>query len=148
MEQERQAQEQLLQAWMEMEVCIRGNRLLSDLSMNEMLICNLLYQHRGSDPVTATELCARTRLLKSQMNHILNSMESQGLICRKRNSRDKRAVCVSLCEEAIPRYLREHDHVLSIVGAVCRALGKDDAEALTTLMHKAASIVSQLKEEP
>ena len=29
-----------------------------------------------------------------------------------------------------------------------RPLGKDDAEALTTLMHKAASIVSHLKEEP
>ena len=147
MEHERQAQEQLLQAWMEMEVCIRGNRLLSDLSMNEMLICNMLYQRRGGDPVTATELCTRTRLLKSQMNHILNSMESQGLIRRERNNRDKRAVCVSLCEEAIPRYLREHDHVLGIVGAVCSALGRDDAEALTTLMHKAASIVSHLKEE-
>ena len=147
MEHKRQAQEQLLQAWMEMEVCIRGNRLLSDLSMNEMLICNLLYQRRSGDPVTATELCTRTRLLKSQMNHLLNSMESQGLIRRERNSRDKRAVCVSLCEEAVPRYLREHDHVLEIVGAVCSALGKDDAEALTTLMHKAASIVSHLKEE-
>ena len=148
MEHERQAQEQLLQAWMEMEVCIRGNRLLSDLSMNEMLICNLLYQRCDGDPVTATELCTRTHLLKSQMNHILNSMESQGLIRRERNSRDKRAICVSLYEEAIPRYLREHNHVLSIVGAVCRELGEKDAETLTTLMHKAASIVSHLKEEP
>lgn len=148
MEHTRQAQEQLLQAWMEMEVCIRGNRLLSDLSMNEMLICNILYQRRGGDPVTATELCSRTRLLKSQMNHILNSMESQGLIHRERNNRDKRVVCVSLCEDAIPRYLQEHNHVLSIVEAVCNEMGKDDAEALTVLMHKAASIVSHLKEGP
>ena len=147
MEQRRQAQEQLLHAWMEMEVCIRGNRLLSDLSMNEMLICNLLYQRRDGDPVTATELCAHTRLLKSQMNHILNAMESQGMIRRERNSRDKRAVFVSLCEEAIPRYLREHNHVLNIVGTVCRELGEKDAETLTALMHKAASIVSHLKEE-
>ena len=146
MEQSRQAQEQLLRAWMEMEVCIRGNRLLSDLSMNEMLICNALYQQ--PEGMTATELCAHTRLLKSQMNHILNSMEQQGLIIRARSRTDKRAVCVCLQEEAIPRYLREHDRVLNIVGAVCSALGPADAEALTTLMHKAASIVSNLKEEP
>lgn len=146
MERERQVQEQLLRAWMEMEVCIRGNRLLSDLSMNEMLVCNALYQQ--PDGMTATELCAHTRLLKSQMNHLLNSMESQEMIRRERDSRDKRSICVRLCDEAIPRYLREHDHVLGIVGVVCDALGSDEAEALTALMHKAASIVSNLKEEP
>ena len=85
---EHQMQEALLQAWMAMEVCIRGNRLLSDLSMNEMLICNTLYARRQGAPVTATELCAKTQLLKSQMNRVLNQMEFQGLIRRERSSSD------------------------------------------------------------
>ena len=147
MESSYQLQENLLRAWMGMEVSIRGNRLLSDLSMNEMLICNTLYQRRSGEPVTATELCGQTRLLKSQMNHVLNRMESQGLISRERSSDDKRVVYVSLQEEAVPRYLREHEHVLKIVGAVCGALGEEDSKTLATLMQKAAAVVSKIKEE-
>ena len=139
-------QEELLLSWMAMEVCIRGNRLLSDLSMNEMLICNLLYQR--PEGVTATELCRHTKLLKSQMNRILSSMEEQGLILRERETCDKRAVRVRLREEALPRYLREHDRVLGIVDRVCGALGEADAKQLSELMCKAAYIVSNLKEEP
>lgn len=146
MENSRQMQETLLHAWMSMEVCIRGNRLLSDLSMNEMLICNTLYQ-RQDEGVTATELCASTRLLKSQMNRVLNTMEYQGLICRERATHDKRVVYIRLADEAIPRYLREHDHVLDIVGAACSALGEADAKALAALMSKAAAVIGNLKEE-
>jgi len=143
--EKRKLQENLLGAWMAMEVCIRGNRLLSDLSMNEMLICNILYRRQA--PVTATELCAHTKLLKSQMNRVLSGMEEQGLILRERGQTDKRVVLVSLREEAVPRYLREHEHVLRIVDAVCGALGEDDTAALAALMEKAAAVVSNIKEE-
>jgi len=150
MEDRRDAREQLLEAWMAMEVCIRGNRLLSEFSMNEMLVCNTLY-HRmqtGGDPVTATELCRKLQLLKSQMNRLLAGMEFDGLIRRERNPADKRESYVYLREEALPRYLKEHDHVLGIVEAVCTALGEADTLALTDLMRKAAHTVNHLKEEP
>ena len=63
---QRNLQEDLLRSWMAMEVCIRGNRLLSTFSMNEMLVCNILYQMQQIDgaPVTAIELCSRTKLLQ------------------------------------------------------------------------------------
>ena len=147
MEKTRQLQEDLLQSWMAMEVGIRGNRLLSDLSMNEMMICNFLYQRRNGAPVTATELCEHTRLLKSQMNRTLNTMEYQGIICRDRSPSDKRAVYVRLQDEALPRYLQEHEHVLQIVGKVLESLGEEDTEALTKLMQKAAEIVGSTKED-
>ena len=38
-----QTREELLRAWMSLSAYIRGNRLLRELSMNEMLVCNLLY---------------------------------------------------------------------------------------------------------
>ena len=146
---ERTRQEQLLEAWMAMEVCIRGNRLLSEFSMNEMLVCNTLYHQMqtGGTPVTATDLCARTQLLKSQMNRLLSGMEFDGLIRRERNPADKRESYVYLREEAVPRYLKEHEHVLNIVAAVCSTLGDEDTHALTILMRKASAIVNQLKEE-
>ena len=70
-------QEALLQAWMQMSVCIRGNRLLSSLSFNEIMLCGMLYRRKnaGLPPLSATELGEEMRLLKSQMNHILTSME-------------------------------------------------------------------------
>ena len=150
MEAQRNTQEQLLQAWMAMEVCIRGNRLLSDFSMNEMLICNTLYHQRltGGDPVTATDLCERTQLLKPQMNRILNTMEQEGLIRRERNPADKRESYVYLREEALPRYLKEHDHVLNIVDRVRAALGDEDTQILTALMLKASAVVNKIEEEP
>ena len=92
-----QTREELLRAWMSLSAYIRGNRLLRELSMNEMLVCNLLYrrQEEGGPPVTATELCARTQLLKSQVNHILTAMESRGLIERARSQADRRVVSIA-----------------------------------------------------
>ena len=92
--------------------------------------------------------CRKLQLLKSQMNRLLSGMEYDGLIRRERNPADKRESYVYLREEALPRYLKEHDHVLNIVGAVCSVLGDEDAQALTTLMHRAAATVTQMKEEP
>ena len=150
MEMHQTMQEELLQSWMAMEVCIRGNRLLSEFSMNEMMVCNVLYRQMqlGGAPVTATDLCQQTQLLKSQMNRLLSGMEYDGLIRRERNPADKRESYVYLREEAVPRYLKEHSHVLNIVAAVCSALGEEDTRSLTALMGKAARTVNELKEEP
>ena len=50
-------QEELLHAWMQMSVFIRGNRLLTDFSFNEIMICGLLFrqQESGATPLTATQ---------------------------------------------------------------------------------------------
>ena len=140
-------QEELLRAWMDMAACIRGNRFLSTLSFNESFICNLLYrQHQeGLGGMTAAELCRRTRLLKSQMNHVLSGMERKGLICRTPSQRDRRSVLISLREEALPAYLAEHGAVLEIVSQVCGQLGSQQTEALSQLLRQAVAAVDQLK---
>lgn len=145
MEKHRLMEEELLYAWMEMSLHIRGNRILTDFSFNEIMICGLLYrrQQNGLSPLTATELGAYTRLLKSQINHILTSMEDRGLIRRERSRQDKRQVYVHLQEEAVPRYLEEHNKVLKIVDSVRLALGDEDTKTLTALMRKATAVVNQ-----
>ena len=135
---------------MYLSTSINNSRLTSDMPYKESLICNILYRNSMDTPerlLTATDLCSMTKMLKSQMNRTLNNMETQGLIRRERSGSDKRAVYVYLQVEAIPRYLREHTHVLNIVDAVCGALGKEDAKTLAALMQKAASVVSEIKEE-
>ena len=105
-------QEDLLYAWMEMSVFIRGNRILTDLSFNEVMICGMLYRQKNNTPLTATELGERTNLLKSQINHILTDMEKRGLVQRTRSTADKRVVYVPLSEEVHVRYLQEHAKVM------------------------------------
>lgn len=139
MEQERIAQEELLRAWMKMAVCIRGNRLLSILSLNEMLICSYLYQQHcsGGEPITATELCTQMNLLKSQMNHLLTALEEKGFVRRERGETDRRMVCVYLQDAGISVYLKEHENVLGILRAVHASLGDDNTRTLARLLNQA-----------
>jgi len=148
----REIHEELLYAWMEMSLQIRGNRILSDFSFNEMMLYGMLQrrQSAGLPPISATELGSYTKLLKSQINHILTQMENRGLIRRERSTRDKRVVYVHPLEGALPRYEKEHEKVLQIVEHVFSVLGDNDAQTLTVLMRKATAAVNDhtLQEEP
>ena len=152
MEQRREMLEELLYAWMEMSLHIRGNRILDGFSFNEIMICGLLHRRQvsGQPPLTATELGDYTRLLKSQINHILTGMESRGLIYRERAAHDKRVIYVHLRDDALSAYLTEHEKVLDIVDSVSASLGEEDTKHLTALMRKATAVVNNCisKEEP
>ena len=137
-------QEELLHAWMEMSVFIRGNRLLTDLSFNEIMICGMLFrqQESGTAPLSATELGERTNLLKSQINHILTGMEQRGLIERVRSTEDKRVVYAHLSTEGRTIYLQEHTKVMEIINEVHSALGREKTQELTEMLKPATAIVT------
>jgi DNA-binding MarR family transcriptional regulator len=137
-----QTQENLLQAWMEMSVFIRGNRILTDLSFNEVMICGMLSRQHPDAPLTATELGEQTNLLKSQINHILTGMEQRNLIKRTRSTSDKRVVYVQLSEEGRQTYAREHTGVMEILKAVHEEFGSEKTRELTNMLKKATSIVN------
>ena len=139
---EQQIQENLLQAWMEMSVFIRGNRILTGLSFNEVMICGMLYRQPSDTPLTATELGERTNLLKSQINHILTGMERRNLIERTRSTADKRVVYVQLSEEGRRTYAQEHAGVMAILAAVHEEFGSEKTKELTAMLKKATSIVN------
>lgn len=136
-------QEDLLHAWMQMSVFIRGNRLLSDFSFNEIMICGLLFrqQESGAASLTATELGERTNLLKSQINHILTQMENRNWIERIRSTSDKRVVYILLTETGRENYLKEHEKVLGILNEVHRELGSEKTMELTSLLKQATAVV-------
>ena len=139
---EHQLQEALLYAWMEMSVFIRGNRILADLSFNEVMICGMLSRRQADAPLPATELGERTNLLKSQINHILTAMEQRGLVERTRSTTDKRVVYVRLSEEGRRLYAREHDRVMEILKAVYGEFGSEKPRELPAMLKKATSIVN------
>lgn len=138
--------EELLQAWIDMSLMIRGNRLLSDFSFNEMVICRILYAQRqsGGRPVTATELCSRMQLLKSQVNRILTSMEKAGIIQRVRSVQDKRKIEIQLCEEAVQAYEREHERILRLMAYIGQRMGGEQCAMLAHLLKEAVASIQEL----
>ncbi len=137
-------QEELLYAWMQMSVCIRGNRILSALSFNEMMLCGMMHrrQSAGLSPLTATELGERMKLLKSQINHLLTGMEKNGVISRIRSTEDKRVIHVYLTDTGRELYEQEHARVMEIMSLIQRDLGNDDTRRLTELIVRATELVA------
>lgn len=145
MEEDRPEREALLDAWMAMTAWIRGNRLLKTFSLNEMLILSALCRREeaGGPMLTATELCGATRLLKSQVNRILTSLEDRGLLERLRSREDRRMVYLRLRGDAPSLYRQEHAHVLEILDNVCGALGEEGTRQLTALLSRATAAAAQ-----
>lgn len=143
-------QEELLQAWIDMSLSIRGNRLVSGLSFNEIVICRILYmqQLEGGKPVTATDLCRRMHLLKSQINKLLTSMEKQGLIERVRSEKDRRKMELRLNPESECVYLKAHEGIMKIMGHVCSTMGEEQSQQLAVLLRQAVSSIDRMPSAP
>lgn len=144
---QRESIENLLDAWLKMSICIRGNRIVKSMSFNEILICNILYKHQDAETITATDLCNRTRLLKSQINKILSEMENRNLIERVRSNKDKRKIFIKLKSEGALAYRKEHEGILNILSAVFEEMGNEKVESLTENLNEALSIVDRLQKQ-
>lgn len=137
-------QEELLDAWLNMYVSIRGNRIVSGLRFNEILICNILYRQKleHSSLLTATDLCDKTKLLKSQINKLLSSLEKKEIIERFRSETDKRRIYIRLTEKNISIYLAEHAQIMKILNTLWDTMGEEKITTLTALLHEATTIIA------
>lgn len=118
--------EQLLDAWLSLSTTIINDRVVSEMPYNESLICNLLYRNQLRSPekrLTATDLCNETKMLKSQMNRTLNSMEQKGIISRERSDQDKRQVFVTFHYDRASAYQKQHEKILQMADAIIAKLG-------------------------
>ena len=142
-----QAEEKLLQAWINMSLMIRGNRLVSAMSFNEIVVCRILHNRRleNGEPVTASELCQKMQLLKSQINKILTSMEKTGYLERVRSQNDRRKIEIRLTPAAEAVYEAEHARVMNIIGHVSQELGEEQSKKLTELLNRTVDSIEQLE---
>ena len=136
--------EELLEAWLRLSCVIDNQRLAADFPFNEALVCGLL--SRGGCR-TASELCARTRILKSQMNAILRSLESQGVIARQRSQTDRRRVELRLLPAGLERYRASHRQALDTVDRLISGMGEDAARQLLPLLRRAADAFDTMQKE-
>jgi len=140
--------EKILGAWLKLSTVICNERIVSELPYNESLICGILHESATEHPeekITATDLCEKTNIQKSQMNRILNTLEEKGLIFRKRSEKDKRQVFVSMNMENAEVYERQHKNILKVVDEIVEKVGKEKAEEIiqlfTLISNKAKEVI-------
>ncbi len=147
MDQKREIGEQLIKAWLNLSSTVWNRRVVSYMTFNEMSVCSLLKYQMDEDPqnrLTATDLCEKTRLFKSQMNKVLNTMETRGLIKRVRSDKDKRFVYIELTEEGVKQYLKEHEEIMTTIDSLVDAVGEDMAVKATDAVNKFADELKRL----
>jgi DNA-binding MarR family transcriptional regulator len=140
--------EKVLNAWLKLSTSICNERIVSELPYNESLICGILHENATEHPeerMTATDLCEKTNIQKSQMNRILNALEEKGLIFRKRSEKDKRQVFVSFNMENAEVYERQHKNILRVVDDIIEKVGKEKADEIvqlfTLISNKAKEVI-------
>lgn len=128
--------EELLSAWLRLSTTINNERLVSKMTFNEALICNILYRNKTHNPdknITATDLCNETKMLKSQMNRTLNSLEAKQLIIRERSLEDKRCVYVSMNMDKADIYYEQHAKIMELMDRIVNEFGEEKAYEIIEL---------------
>lgn len=142
-----QLNEVLLGAWLKISTAINNSRLVSEMSYNESLICNILYRNSTESPakkLTATDLCAETRILKSQMNRILTQLEEKNLITRERSPEDKRKIFVHLTTEQSNAYLKQHEKILKLLDDIIEKLGEEQTKEVIRALNGVSEIAGEI----
>ena len=141
--------EELLDSWLMMSLTIINERLVSAMTFNESMVCNLLYRQYKKDggPLTATDLCGRLHIKKPQMNVILNQMEKNGIITRIRSQADKRNVHILLTDKGIPLYEEAHKEILKLPSGLVDRLGMEKISQFSRMMKEVTSCFCEMMEE-
>lgn len=139
--------ESLLNAWLRLSTSVNNARLVSEMTYNESLICNILYNHsKASDGtiITATDLCNFTNMLKSQMNRTLNQLEKKNLITRERSTADKRQICITMNLEQCHTYENQHRKILNILDTVIDYLGEEKTQQTIETLNQISAMADRL----
>ena len=147
---EKNLSEALLGAWLHISTSINNSRIVKTLSYNESLICNYLYRNqleKDAEQMTATKLCERTKILKSQMNRTLNQLEVKGMIQRERSAKDKRVIYIRLNSEAIKDYEQQHETIMEILKRIIAELGLQRTKETIATLEKVCDIADNLFEK-
>jgi len=142
--------EELLSAWLRVSTSIVNSRLVNDLPYNEALVCNVLYQNscqENSQLLTATDLCIKTNMLKSQMNRTLNLLEAKNIISRQRSESDKRQVYIVFNVEDAHIYTEQHKKILTLIDEIILQFGDEKTNSVIKALNDVSDIADALINE-
>lgn len=141
--------EALLRAWLGLTAAVCNRRMVTGLTFNEAVVCNHLRHQQAADPaspLTATALCEKTSLLKSQMNSVLSSLENQGYIKRQRSEGDRRQVFLTLTEAGDTAYQQAHRQASALLTELVSQIGTETADMLTEQFEHIIAAIQGIQE--
>lgn len=141
--------EALLQAWLSLTAVICNRRMVTGMTFNEAVVCNHLLHQRQQDPdhpMTATDLCEKTSLLKSQMNQVLSSLERQGYLVRSRSRTDRRQVELSLTAAGEDAYHQAHQNASALLCKLVERNGRAAIDALSKQLNLVAADIQEIQD--
>lgn len=139
--------ETLLRVWLELAATIGSREMVAGMTYNEAVVCNLISHRMDIDPehpMTATELCEKIKVRKSQMNQILTSLENRGYLSRIRNETDRRQVNLTLTPAGQEAYYAAHRGARELLTAVVARMGHDAAQELVNYLEIANATVQEV----
>lgn len=139
------AGDKLLDAWLALTSTLWNTRIVSSMTYNECHILGILLRHQSDAvPQTATDLIARTHLLKSQMNKVLTALETKGFITRERAQTDRRMVYIHLTPEGETAYCQEHARIDAFLEKVIQRIGEDKALSISAELNQITGVLDEI----
>lgn len=139
------AGERLLECWLKLTSTLWNTRLVSSMTFNEAHILGILAASEEAGlRVTATDLIARTQLLKSQMNRILTQLERNGFILRSRDEEDKRRIIISLTPAGAEAYRTQHGEIETILQKLVERLGEERTLNAVSEINSITEIIAEV----
>lgn len=146
---EESTRDKLLDAWLGLSSTLWNTRLVSSMTYNECHILGILLRRRHETvPQTATDLIARTHLLKSQMNKVLTTLEEKRFIIRERAKNDKRMMYIHLTQEGEHAYLKEHSRIDDFLQKLIHRIGEDRALIVAKELNTITGALDELLISP
>lgn len=150
-------EEELLSVWLRLTSVIDNQRLAAaqsvpgggpPLPFNEAMVCGLLAKAQAQGRcLTASDLCRQTRILKSQMNAILCSLERKGALSRRRSDGDRRQIELQLLPEGMIRYQEGHRQIRMLASRLISEMGEEKIHILLPLLRLAADSFDAMQQE-
>lgn len=135
-------EEIMLKAWINMSVNTRENRLLNELSFNEMLVLNMIQDKECSFKELVNEL----NILKSQLNRVIQNLVQKKLIIAYTPENDKRSLMIKKGDNT-ELYKQEHARMIEIMKKIRKQIGEEDTLKLIYLLNQVASLVKEENEK-
>lgn len=127
----------LIQAWVQLSGILKNSRFTKELPYNEAIVMLQLYES-CDQPISIKEITAKTRMLKSQVNRTINSLQEKGLLIRCQVVGDRRVGYVQAVKERLDVFLQVHASSMEIAKKISEIIGPDDTNHFVRIVGKLA----------
>lgn len=128
-------EEALLDKWLLITTSIKNNRIVKELPSTEAMVLHLLINNYPNS-VSVQYLIDKSKMLKSQMNRTIKSLEKKAYIEMTLDEKDKRCKRISIT--TLGQNIIDEIHKTSIKACqdVISIIGEEDGKKLLSIFDK------------